>query len=162
MEPDFKIAERELSLKRYGQVLGYMQYESNIFWVRSQHFLTAHAFLFGFVLANMPVTSTSITWARIYTLAGASIGGICLAHLWRQALRAGKYWLAHWTDILRKLEPAAYGNILVHREFPPKPNYVGATNVAKRTADLFFILWLLTSFYIVCLGFGKAYHLVPL
>jgi len=135
-----------------------MQYESNTFWVRAQHFLVASALLAGLALPRLPTQLEELSPARIGILSTVSVAGLILSWLWLKALASGKYWIAHWSGALKVLEEDAYGDLLLHRPFPPKPGYVRATQVADRTAWLFGSLWSLALVYcFACIVYYSAY-----
>lgn len=81
----------DLAVRKYAAVLGYMQYESNIYWVRAQHFLVASALLAGLALPRLPTELADLTPARIGILSAVSVAGIVFSWLWLQALAAGNY-----------------------------------------------------------------------
>lgn len=140
----------DLNLRRYAAALGYLQYENTTYWTRSQHFLVAHTFLLGFVVTKLPVTSKELTWARIVCLGVASLGGLVLARLWFDGLKAGEYWINHVTDVVRLFEDKSFpaGTKLIQK-FDHKPGYVSAKLVAHRLAKLFSVLWLASFLYLV-------------
>lgn len=155
---------QDLALKRYGQVLGTMQYESNVFWTRSQLFLAAHALLLGFAFNGiLEILKKEPLWMHLLVVGAICIAGIALSVLWKQAHQAGLYWIDHWRDVLLKLEDVAYGpDLPVHRKFPEKPGYISATGVAKKTSTLFLWVWILATLFVALLEFMKCAGAGPL
>lgn len=133
--------DKDIALERYGLILQTMEYEGSVFWNRSMLYLTGHTLLLGFVLTAVPKSQEEMRWARLAAVGFVCVAGIMLSYLWKQALVAGLYWLIHWRNLLRTLEPEAFGPHLVHRPFPEKPGYVSATGIARQTSTLFFVLW---------------------
>jgi hypothetical protein len=141
--------ELDLNLRRYAAALGYLQYENTTYWTRSQHFLVAHTFLLGFVVTKLPVTSKELTWARIVCLGIASLGGLVLAKLWFDGLKAGEYWITHVTEVVRLFEGKSFPvDTRLIQKFDPKPGYVSAKLVAHRLATLFSVLWFASFVYL--------------
>ncbi len=153
--PPTAFQRSDLAVRKYAAVLGYMQYESNTFWVRAQHFLVASALLAGLALPRLPTQLSELSPARVGILSVVSLAGLVLSWLWLKALASGKYWIAHWSSALQFLEKDAYEDLLLHRPFPPKPGYVRATQIADRTAWLFGALWSLSLLY--CFACGVYY-----
>jgi hypothetical protein len=147
----------DLALKQYNSILNYFLYESNIFWTRSTHFLTAHTFLLGFVLTQLPFSNKQLTWARIFVLAFTSIGGILLSNLWMRTWQSGRYWISHWTDLLREIEQNAHGSLLVIREFPKRVGYVSSTLTNRNVIILFVVLWALVLGYLCFCAFLRCH-----
>lgn len=142
------LLQSEIAVQRYASVNAYMAYEGQIYWTRAQFFLTANALLTAFALPVLPTSLNDETLARIIIGTGASVAGLILTWLWIQSLKAGEYWLDHWQSVLRELEKDAYGDLLLHREFPPKKGRVPAKPIAHHTAQLFYGVWVFVLAYV--------------
>ncbi|MDV6340241.1 hypothetical protein R2103_00455 [Nitrosomonas sp. Is24] len=148
-----KLMQSEIAVQRYASVNAYMAYEGQIYWTRAQFFLAANALLIGFALPILPTLIDKQTLYRIIIVSGASLAGLILTWLWQRSLKAGEYWLNHWRSELRKLEEDAYGDLLLHREFPPESGRVSATKIAHHTTWLFYGVWGLVIIYLSYFAF---------
>jgi hypothetical protein len=80
-------------------------------------------------------------WIQFVLLGVVCGAGLFMTYIWRQALFAGEFWLAHWTDLLIEREAAAFGCSRVLREFiTPRKRY-SAKRVAHLCVKLFGLLW---------------------
>jgi hypothetical protein len=132
----------EWALKQYDSLLRYYSYEGQIYWARSQHFLVANAALFAFVATTkFPIDVRGAPWIQFVLLALICGAGLFLTHLWRNALLAGEFWLAHWSDLLLEREQGAFGSSRVLREFTTHRKRYRAKQVAHSGVKLFALLW---------------------
>ncbi|MBA4416286.1 MAG: hypothetical protein C0392_00020 [Syntrophus sp. (in: bacteria)] len=151
----------DLALKRYSAILGHFTYESNAYWARSQHFLVAHAALFGFVVTNLPIGVQSPTWARIYTLAAGAICGLVLSYLWHLILNTGSVWIDHWMDLLKSEAQSAFGTD-VFSSIKINSRYMSARNISFIVCKLFMALWILTIVLLAVIAIAKWNRMVLL
>src|SRR6266850_8086380 len=86
-------ADRDLALRRYAPILGYLQYENTVYWTRFHVFLLADSALFALLANRLPFDVSVVTWARLYTLIVTAIGGLVLAGLWWKTLVAARGWI---------------------------------------------------------------------
>lgn len=140
---------REIAIQRYASVNSYMAYEGQTYWTRAQFFLAANAILTALMVQLLPTTvgDTNIPKLAIGLICAGV--GLALTWLWVQSLKAGEYWLNHWQSALKTLEKAAYDDLLLHRDFTPKPGRVSAKRVAYHTAYLFYGVWIGAIVYLI-------------
>lgn len=159
MNTEAKVPEDDgQALERYRIVMGYLQYENSVFWQRGHFFFLTSAALFGFVSSRLPLLTRNSSWENVGATLVMSIAGLVLCLLWKRALDAGNFWIAHWHHILRdQLEPLAFPeDIRVLRDFGPEPadpRRVKARLVAEGPIYLFMVLWLLLA-VLSCCGIG--------
>ena len=148
-EVEDSIKRQEWALKQYDTVMRYLAYEGQVYWVRSQHFLVAHAVLFAFLASKFPVDVTKAGWFDFILITLVCGAGIAMSCLWHRALSAGDFWTARWKRVLvEELEPQAFGKIDLLRNVPVvKTN--SAKLVARGAANLFSILWAALSLFLI-------------
>lgn len=99
----------EKALERYRIVMGYLQYENTVFWQRGLFFFLTSGALFGYVSSRLPLLTPNSSWEIVWATLIMSIAGLFLCLLWKRALDAGNFWIAHWHHILRdQLEPLPF------------------------------------------------------
>ena len=153
-EDDRAIREKpEYKLAQYGQVLSYLQYENTVHGERSNFFLIATTALFAFAAGGFLPLEESHSWEKIGIYFVISVAGLLLTVLWWRSTKAGNFWLDHWQKILREdLEPAAYGDMKLHRMPPPEaggPPRTRIRTINKWTLSLFICIWSLSILYAV-------------
>jgi cytochrome c oxidase subunit IV len=131
-------------LKRYDIVMKYLATEGQIFWNRSQLFLVANAALIGFIFREVPSSLRETSATKLTILFAGTLTGALLCGLWFRAIRSGNKWLDHWLAILRTWEQEAMGDTNLFRRSPAGPSSRG---VAKLTASLFLVIWVLLAVY---------------
>jgi hypothetical protein len=144
--PDPKIA-----LERYRNVIGYLQYENNTFWVRSGFMLVAHSALLGFLTKILPEPTSSAASMNIVLSLGIGIVGLILSFLWTGVIQGALWWIERWHSILLSLEPEAYGTVEVFRgavgDRSQEERHRSTRGAARRVALLFRIAWIVAVIY---------------
>ena len=143
--------ERDRKLTQYGQVLSYLQYENTVHGERSNFFLIATTALLAFAAGGFLPLKKSDSWEKLGIYFVVSVAGLLLTVLWCLSTKAGNFWLDHWHKILREdLEPAAYGDLKIHRMPPPDaggPRRTRIRTINKWTLRLFLWIWSLSVLY---------------
>ena len=110
--------DQKLALERYRNVLSYLQYEQAIYWTRVGFVIAAQA---GFIAFGGRLIYETIANPTKLSLA-VSIGICCIAFtigvLGLRTTKGSLRWIYRWQEILRGLEPNAYGDIEVFRGTP--------------------------------------------
>jgi hypothetical protein len=150
----------ELALKRYAAILSYLQYENAIYWTRSQHFLFAHAAIFGFFASQLSAKPTGKAWMLHVATSVVALAGLALSGIWWRALTAGDYWINRWQRLLQELEQHAMGDLCLMRPSMSEPKRPRARLVAKQAAILFVILWSIALAYAISCLIAKWQHIV--
>jgi hypothetical protein len=140
---------QELALKKYIPVLAYLGTEATMFWSRSQLFLVAHSALLGFIGKDLPTSASRPDHARLGIFIAWAAVGLVLSALWHLAITVGSQWVDWWKEVLKELEPAAFGSTQLWRSRPK--TLVPARRVARFAASLFSIVWLGLLVYLVIL-----------
>ena len=142
---------QKLALERYRNILSYLQYEQAIYWTRVGFVITAQAALAGlgarFIYEALQVpTVLSIAMSAGICVMALSVGVIGI-----RTTTGSLRWIYRWQDILRKLEPDAYGEIEVFRgteaKVPGLPNH-SVRAAANHILYVFIAAWLIL---LVCL-----------
>ena len=147
-------------LEKYGHVMSYLQYENSVYWQRGNFFMIASTALFGFMASNLAPLGASPRWEKILALLVVSVAGGTLSVLWHRSLLAAEYWIDHWHEVLRELEPQAFGDTHLFRTPPPDkggPRRIRMRRITEHTLVLFYILWgMALAYSFVAMGL-KAY-----
>ena len=97
--------------------------------------LIAQAALFGFAVQILPnFSSDQASWDRIIISLVMGIAGLILSNIWWRALKSGEKWIKHWSELLRKLEPKAYGSMMLLRN---QKSIGGTKRIAYKIVYLF-------------------------
>lgn len=141
----------KIALERYRNVIGYLQYENNTFWVRSGFMLVAHSALLGFLAKVLPEPTRNAPWMSIGVSVSIGMLGLALSFLWVRTIEGALWWIQRWQNILLELEPAAYGKIHVFRGVvdpgsDDRPHH-STRGTAKRVAILFRVTWISALLY---------------
>jgi hypothetical protein len=145
-EQQAELDARDVALTRYGQVLGYLQYENTVYWTRVGFVMAAQAVLIAFgakltLEVQKPHSPLSLPVAL-----GSGVLGLVLCLLGLRMVQGSVRWIDHWHKTLHALEPIAYGGTQVFRDTDHtvrgNHNY-SAKDAASQVMYVFIVAWLL-------------------
>ncbi len=143
-------APEAIAMQQYQTLMAYLAYENTIWWTRANYFLLASTALLAFVVAGLPPLERDVAWTKIVAVSVMSLTGAILALFWWKSLRAGDFWIDRWHELLKQIEPRAFGSIKVIRSrdtpeagYRPPP----ARAPTRHTVILFVVLWALVFAY---------------
>ncbi len=147
---------QKLALERYRNILTYLQYEQAIYWTRVGFVITAQAALAGFGARLIYEALLNPTVLSMVMSSGICIVALSVAVIGIRTTTGSLRWIYRWQNILRKLEPDAYGDIEVFRgteiKVPGLPNHS-----VRAAAD--HILYVFIAGWLVLLA-GVVWRLV--
>ena len=144
--------DADRSLEQYRVLMSYLQYENSAYWMRANYFLLANSIVFGFTIRVVTSAASLREPTSVAAIAVCSVAGFILVRLWWKALEAGAYWCDRWEDLLRQIEPSAFGPLAVLRDIDnhlEQPPIRRARSVARATVLLFVGLWTLSSLVVI-------------
>ena len=153
--------DRDLALRRYAPILGYLQYENTVYWTRFHVFLLANSAFLALIANGLPF-STAVVWARLYTLMVAASAGLILSFLWWRVMIAARGWIDRWHAILQELEPLAFVHIQIWRGYDVAEGRFPIKRITQATVGLFVAMWMLVIIYLVVVMVAKESGLVIL
>jgi hypothetical protein len=133
----------DVALKRYAIVMGYLTYENNVYWTRSQFFIVANVGLIGFVASRLIDPHI----AKRAFLILMSCFGLILSIYWFRIMKSALYWTNRWERICVALEGEAFENIEVLRNCRPK-NIFSTKSIVRHTAIAFIVVWSIVLIYL--------------
>ena len=134
----------QTALQQYAIVMNYFAQEKRAFVGRTNLFLIANAGMAGFVSNALARLSPNDAWSALAQPATLCIAGLAVTWLWSRAISMGTFWLEHYREILKKLEPTAFGEVNVLRGKEPKEEESAeAKRIARASLKLFAILWVI-------------------
>lgn len=151
---------------RYGQILQYLSYENTVYWTRHNFFMLCNTGLLWALIGNLFPKEKELSCQAKVLFAVLCVVGIAWSIIWHRTLDKSTIWLNKWHTLLKRLEPAAYGDLLVFRqtkEEEQKKIESGDNESVKTLAlcmvRLFIVVWLILLAYGVSRLFG--YFPVP-
>jgi len=139
-------------LEQFGQVMSYLQYENSVAWDRANFYLLASTALLGLGAASLLPLGKAPEWEKVIILSVLCLAGLRLSYLWKRMLDAADYWQNYWHEILRNLEPEAFGELKLFRVPLPEqggPARPRVRELGRQTLMLFVILWGLLLAYVL-------------
>lgn len=132
----------QTTLQQYGIVMNYFAQEKRAFVGRTNLFLIANAGMAGFVSNALARLSPNDAWSSIAQPTALCIAGLFVTWLWSRAIHMGTFWLGHYRQILKKLEPTAFGDVQVVRgQEDGEEEHAEAKRIARASLALFAVLW---------------------
>ncbi len=134
----------QTTLQQYGIVMNYFAQEKRAFVGRTNLFLIASAGMAGFVSNALSRLSPNDAWSAIAQPAALCVAGLFVTWLWSRAINMGTYWLEHCQQVLKKLEPTAFGDLNVLRGMEAREEeHSEAKRIARASLSLFALLWVI-------------------
>lgn len=106
---------QKLALERYRNILGYLQYEQAVYWTRVGFVITAQAALAAIGARLIYEAMRTPSALAISMSAGICLVALALGAIGIRTTTGSLRWIYRWQEILRRLEPDAYGDIEVFR-----------------------------------------------
>jgi hypothetical protein len=145
-EQQAELNPRDVALTRYGQVLGYLQYENTVYWTRVGFVMAAQAALIAFSANHMLAVQNPHSPLSLPVALGAGVLGLVLCLLGLRMVQGSVRWINHWHDLLRELELTAYGDIQVFRNtgsIARGGHSYAIKDAASQVMYVFIVAWLL-------------------
>jgi hypothetical protein len=135
--------DHDVAVKQYAILLPALLHEANGIWIRSGLFAAGNAALFA---GTVQVYARPGQNAQLYFLA---ITGVVLCSCWWEIVHHGSVRQDHWEELLRRIEPHAFGDIPVIRNIRndnrQKKTPRGRT-ICRALVLVFSVIWCVIAF----------------
>jgi uncharacterized protein involved in cysteine biosynthesis len=142
--------EQKIALEQFRNVVGYLQYENMAYWTRSGFLLATQAALLGFSARVVPTSTNALSAPAIAICVCLAVVALIICWIGLKMINNSITWIDRWIQILREIEPLAYGDRKVFRGTETSygdPGKHFARDTAKYLIFVFVVAWLALLVY---------------
>jgi hypothetical protein len=149
--PEEDLRKQEVVLRQYDIIMAHLRFDHTLFWTRFGFLLVSQIGMLGFFQSTFAATQANLSSNALLVCVVLPLVGLVLVYLFHCISVISYSWIEHWISNLNLIEPVAFGDIKLFRDFSPpiKLGTSSARQLATRFMYLFGCLWLAALFMVI-------------